>query len=68
MTIFGYRIGKECGGKWFPNTGRGYWDGWHYYLFRVKHKVNLKFRRLTSRRTGKVKGWAIGPLMVWKES
>lgn len=68
MKLFRYRIGKECGGKWFPGTGYGYWDGWAYWLFDQKTKVNLKFRKLINRRNGRVDGWAIGPLMVWKES
>lgn len=59
--LFGYRIGKECGGKWFPFAGYGYWDGWHSFL---RKPVNLKFRTFTTHATGK-KGFAVGPLMVW---
>lgn len=71
IKIGKYEIAKECGGKWFPGVGYGYWDGWHYYLTRQKTKINLKFR--TFGRAYPIgdfppnKGFAIGPLMIWKE-
>ena len=58
MRLFGWTVAKECGGRWFPGIGRGRWDGWHYFLFRSK-KMNLEFRTFED-------GWAIGPLMFWK--
>jgi hypothetical protein len=58
IKIGKYRVGKECGGKWFPGIGYGYWDGWDYYLNHQKPKIRLKFRTFTG-------GFAIGPLMVW---
>ena len=61
IKIGKYKIGKACGGKWFPGIGYGYWDGWHYYFHRQKPKSNLKFRTFTG-------GFAIGPLMVWRAS
>lgn len=65
-------IGKSCGGKWFPGTGYDHWDGWHYYLTRQKTKINLKFRTYSGGHPGwsipPYKGFAIGPLMIWRES
>jgi hypothetical protein len=52
------RIGKECGGRWFPYAGRGYWDGFRFFF---KHPINLKFRTYQG-------GFAIGPLMIWDET
>jgi hypothetical protein len=66
VRIGKYTVGKECGGRWFPGIGYGYWDGLHYFLFRQKPKVNLKFRTLTNRQNGKKDGFAIGPLIVRK--
>jgi len=66
IRIGKYAVGKECGGRWFPGIGRGYWDRWHYFLFRQKPKIRLKFRTFTGRYSGN-KGFAIGPLMFWKE-
>lgn len=48
-------VGKECGGRWFPDIGHGYWDGWHS-AFRIR----LRFRTFD-------RGFAVGPLMFWKE-
>lgn len=72
IKIGKYTIAKECGGKLFPGIGYGYWDGWHYYIRHLKPKVNLKFRTYSSKGypVGGVlpyRGFAIGPLMVWKE-
>jgi len=60
LKIGKFRIGKECGGKWFPGIGYGYWDGLGYYLRGVKPKVRLKFRKFDG-------GFAIGPLMFWED-
>jgi hypothetical protein len=62
IKIGKYKIGKECGGKWFPGFGYGYWDGWSYYRTNgYKKTFNLKFRTFNG-------GFAIGPLMVWRAS
>lgn len=50
-------IGKECAGRWFPGIGYGYWDGFRYA---IKRGMNIKFRTFD-------KGFAIGPLMFWKD-
>lgn len=54
LRVGAYRVGKECGGRWFLGLGRGYWDGW-----RNMFRMDLGFRRFA-------RGWAFGPLMVWK--
>jgi hypothetical protein len=56
-----FKVGKECGGKWFPTAGRGYWDGWHWFLTHPRRMINLKFRKFDD-------GFAIGPLMFWKDA
>lgn len=62
IKIGKYKIGKECGSKWFPGIGYGYWDGWGYYLKHQNPKIRIKFRTLDGG------GFAIGPLMVWLAS
>lgn len=59
MKIGKYNVGKECGGRWFPNFGYGYWDGWRY-AFTHAPLMRIKFRTFQG-------GFAFGPLMVWDE-
>jgi hypothetical protein len=55
MKIGKYSVGKECGGKWFPGIGHGYWEG----LERA-FQIRLGFRRFDG-------GFAFGPLMFFQE-
>lgn len=66
LKIGKYNIGKECGGRWFPGIGRGYWDGLPYFIFRQKPKIRLKFRTFGPTKSSKG-GFAIGPLMIWSD-
>ncbi|ASR80540.1 hypothetical protein SEA_TRIBBY_89 [Arthrobacter phage Tribby] len=66
LQIGSWRIGKECGGRWFPHAGRGYWDGFKMFL---RKPMNLKFHKWNHTqvwKSGGSKGFSIGPLMVWK--
>lgn len=58
ISFKNYHVGMECGGKWFPYVGYGYWDGIRTFL---RKPMRLKFRLL-----GSGSGFAIGPLMFYK--
>lgn len=66
VKLFGWTLGKECGGRWFPEIGRGRWDGLRYFLLHSQ-KINIKPEVRRVPRTGK-RVFCFGPLMLWKDS